>query len=289
MVNRKQVLKTLLYFDIFHFPPQKEELWQFLEYKEDMSNFFEKLDKLKIPKYKNYYYFQNKQNVDLRISREKINNLKLKKAFKLIKKLSFIPTIKFIGISGSLAMRNSNTEDDIDLFIITTANLTWFTRLICVLILINLGVYRRSKDHVVSNKICLNYLISENALGFSNSSHNLYLAHEITQMLPVLNVDNTYQKFINANKWVYNFLPNISHRINNYEINYVRNVSILWEKIIQIIQIIKIEKLARFIQWQYMKRKITREKVSNNILAFHPINYEKQILDEYKYKLSLLK
>lgn len=289
MVNRKHVLKTLLYFDIFNYPLKKDEIWEFLEVKSEKNIFFRDLDKYKIPNYKSFYYLKAKTSVDQRLLRQKINEQKLAKAFKLIHKLSFIPTVKFIGISGSLAMGNSKRDDDIDLFVITSSNLIWFTRLISVLILICFGVYRNSKDRMVSNKICLNYLISENALGFNKSSHNLYLAHEIGQMFPVLNVDNTYEKFINQNKWIYTFLPNISHRINNYKIRYKKTRGVLWEKANQILLIIKIETLARFIQWQYMKRKITKETVSNNVLAFHPVDYKIKILEKYFKEINGIK
>ncbi len=289
MVNRRHVLKTLLYFDIFNYPLKKDEIWEFLEVKLKKNIFLKDLDKYKIASYKSFYYLKDKASVNQRLLRQKINEQKLKIAFKIIHKLSFIPSVKFIGISGSLAMGNSKKDDDIDLFVVTAANLVWFTRIICVLILIYFGVYRNSKDQKVSNKICLNYLISENALGFKKSSHNLYLAHEIGQMLPVLNVDNTYEKFINKNKWIYIFLPNISHRINNYEIRYKKNTGVLWEKVIQILLIIKIEKLLQLIQWQYMKGKITRETVSDNVLAFHPVDYKIKILEKYLKEIKGLK
>ena len=147
--SEKIIFQTLLYFDIFDYPLTKEELWQFAipNLKEKEPDFYKSLARIKIPFYKSFYFLKGrKEIVNQRIRKEKINKLKLKKANKIINRLRFIPTVNFIGISGSLSMQNSNLDDDIDIFVICQSGLVWITRFLLVAVLFFLGVYRNKND-----------------------------------------------------------------------------------------------------------------------------------------------
>jgi hypothetical protein len=54
-------------------------------------------------------------------------------------------------------------------------------------------------------ELCPNFLISADHLRLSE--RNLYTAHEVAQMVP-LTPTPWYQAFLNANRWIGNFLPN---------------------------------------------------------------------------------
>jgi len=43
-------------------------------------------------------------------------------------------------------------------------------------------------------------LMAENALALPQNKQNLYTAHEVIQLLPIYNKDNTYAKFLRANR-----------------------------------------------------------------------------------------
>ena len=66
-----------------------------------------------------------------RIKREQISKKKLQIARKAAKILGKISTVRFVGVTGALAMFNANIDSDIDLLIITSKNRLWLTRL-CV-------------------------------------------------------------------------------------------------------------------------------------------------------------
>lgn len=288
MVNKEQlVLKTLLYFDIFDYPLTKEEIWQFLETKINSQVFNNSLKNSYLESYKAFFFLKGRKSiVKQRLEKEKISDIKISIAKTIARKLSIIPSVKLIGISGSLCMKNSHKEDDIDFFVISAKNLVWLTRFLCVIYLSILRVYRNKKDLSVKNKICLNLIIGSNNLVFSRKRQNLYLAHEIVQLFPIFDRDNIYRYFIEKNNWIYKYLPNYLKRINSYNIAFAKKSNFIDKIFIKTFMILNLERLTRFLQWQYMKNDVTVEKISDNLLAFHPIDYEISTLNvlENKYR-----
>lgn len=273
---KKEVQKTLSYFDLFDFPPTKEEIFQFLSKKTTLKKFEEALMGINN---KDAFYFLKGRNiiVQKRKKRDKESKEKIAKAIKVIKKIKFIPTIKLVGISGSLSMKNSQAEDDIDIFIIAKAKTVWLTRLLIVFFLTFLGVYRKQGSRNVKDKICLNLIIDEN-ISFKLSQRNLYLAHEIVQLLPIFERDGSYKAFIERNRWVENYLPNFKERVIKYSIPLQVKTSKFEELINKILILLYLEELTRFAQYYYMRRKITTEQIEKDVLAFHPKNYKDFVL-----------
>ncbi|MCL6096175.1 MAG: hypothetical protein M1444_00615 [Patescibacteria group bacterium] len=287
--SQQQILKTLLYSDIFDYPLSKEEIWEFLvsSTKQDKkevlgclnikNTFFESKNSL-------FFIKGRKDIVSTRRGREKYSLQKIIFAKRIIRKLTLIPTVYFIGISGALAMKNSNKDDDIDLFVVTARDSVWTTRLLMVIFLIFLGVYRRKKDKSVANKVCLNMLIDLNALSFPKQRHDLYTAHEISQIMPIFNRDKAYEKLLNSNVWVKEFLPNVFSQ--KPRVPFVSKTSFINKTINYLLRIPIIEFLARNIQFWYMKKNITKETISDNYLAFHPFDYKVYVENKYKKKIA---
>jgi len=287
--SKESILKTLLYSDIFDYPLSKEEIWKFLisKNKEDKQSILKYLNlKNNVFDHKSNFYFikGREEMVKKRQEKEKYSLEKIKFAKKIIQKISLIPTVYFIGISGALAMKNSNKDDDIDLFVITAKNSVWTTRFIIVIILNLLKVYRKRSNKNVSNKICLNMLIDDSALAFPKNRNDLYTAHEIAQIIPVFNKNKTYEKFLNSNIWINNFLPNAFNI--KPTISFVSKASFINKAVNYLLRILAIEFLARNIQFWHMRKHITKEIISNNFLAFHPFDYKAYILNNYKKKIA---
>lgn len=284
--REKGLLKTLLYADIFNHPLKKEEIFKFF-----ISN--EKLDKKVLSQvlknsgaaHKNNYYFINGRTelIKKRKNREKISKLKIAKAKKIIKKIGIVPSVKLIAISGALSMKNAEKEDDIDIFVVTQEKLVWATRLFLILALSFMGVYRRRNAKITSDKICLNMIVGENAMRFKKIHQNLYIAHEIFQMIPVFERDNTYYKFINANNWANSFLPNAFAS----RVRFIKKKTTLMDKcLIFLLKTLFWEKIFRFLQLEYMSKHITTERVENNFLGFHPFDYQTYVLKLYRKRLK---
>lgn len=288
MDGRELILKTLLYSNIFHYPLTEEEIYKYLisEKPLDMSSISKILRKVEIPisKKNEYYFIKNENNLlNERTNKQNSNVKKINLAKKIIKTLSVIPTIKFIGISGSLSMKNSDEDDDIDIFVISESKLIWLTRFFLIFTLISKGVYRKKNDKIVKNKICLNMIIDEDNVAFDKKNQDIFIAHEIAQMIPVLDKDSSYKKFIDSNMWVNNFLPNFI--LNKDDPVIKKNTTIFDKLIVFILKTIKIETIFGAIQKRYMKKHVTHETLRNGYLAFHPFDYRRFVIKSYDLAL----
>ncbi|OGH11696.1 MAG: hypothetical protein A3B38_03335 [Candidatus Levybacteria bacterium RIFCSPLOWO2_01_FULL_36_13] len=284
--GKNSITKTLLYFQIFDYPLKKKEIWQFLDKKISYKK-FENL--LKNIHRKDSFYFLNKKknNIEKRKRRERISNSKINKTLKYIKKISFIPSLQFAGISGGLSMKNSEKNDDIDIFIISKKDFVWLTRLLLVLLFKFQGVYRSKGETNVKDKFCLNFIIGENKISFNKSERNLYLAHEIVQLLPIFQRDSTYYDFIEKNNWIGNFLPNFKEKISENLIPINKTTTNVDGLLLKLFNLLYIEKIVMFFQYIYMKPKITREKIESNMLAFHPKDYENIVLKKLHSRVAV--
>ncbi len=272
------VIKTLLYESIFNSSFGKEELWKFLISEKQISR-VEFEDFLKDPKIKlnknGKYYLGNKKTQE-----RKTNGTKLQKAINAAQILSVIPSVNFIGISGSLALNTASENDDIDFFVITKSNTIWTTRLFCVILMKALGLYRQDRNF--KNKICLNMFISR--LDFKKDRQDLYNAFEISQIYPLVDKKNTYKEFISANSWIDKYLPNARGQNNMQRIKNIKNNFAL-KTLFRLILFLGFEQFAKFAQLLLMKKR-TLETVSSELLAFHPIDFREQILTKYEILLK---
>ena len=202
----RAIIKTLVYSDVFDYPLRKRELWKFLNIRAHINkvSFDKILNQMVLEKKietKNGLYFLNgkKVLVATRLERKKISVNKLEIAKKAAKIISFIPTVKLIGVSGSLSQRNARREDDIDFFIVTAHSSLWITRFFVNVLLLLTGYKRSIRDSRGMNLVCPNLFLSEDNLSLSSSRRNLFSAREIAQLYILLDRDNTHEKFLTAN------------------------------------------------------------------------------------------
>jgi hypothetical protein len=214
-----------------------------------------------------------------RIKREKISKQKLQIAKKAARILSKIPTIKFVGVTGSLAMMNSNENSDIDLMIITSQGNLWLSRLVILVLLVILDIpFRRAGKRDEANKLCLNMWFDESDLVWRKSDRNIYTSHEIAQIMPLANKDNTYEKFLYQNKWVLDFWPNaVRVQSTKYEVRSKNFLCTMYYVLCTML-----EPIAFWLQHQYMRSKITREIVTPTRAIFHPNDWGKVVLKKLK-------
>lgn len=289
MDNRERsILKTLLYADIFNYPLTKNQVWKFLisEEKINKTFLFNNLKNIKkIIDFKDGYFFLKgkKELIYLRKENEKESSIKLKKAKKIAQIVFYIPSIKLIGVSGALSMKNSDANDDIDFFVVSENNLAWTTRLLSIIILSLLGVYRTRKTQNIKDKICLNMIIDESNLHFKKPVQNLYTAHEVIQIIPLFTRNNTYKKFIKENGWYKKFLPNATSYKN---LHMDKSQNIFEILLLVIFKILSIEKILRFLQRKYMEKNVTRETIESGFIALHPFDYKSFVLNNYNKKIK---
>lgn len=202
-----------------------------------------------------------------RVLRERISVQKMEIAKKASKILSYIPSVKFVGVTGSLAMSNSSEESDIDLLIITENGKLWISRVLAYLLIGLSGIQtRRPFDKNQKDKLCLNMWLDESDLVWKHP-RNVYTAHEIGQILPLEDKKNTYGIFLEKNRWILEYWPNCV-KINKSKFktkNRTFNTGV-------------IETLAFWLQRRHMKSKITREVVTKTRAVFHPNDWGKVVL-----------
>jgi hypothetical protein len=115
--------------------------------------------------------------------------------------LACVPFVRMAAVSGSLAVENASGEADVDFFIITEKKRLWIARFCLVF----LRLLTRSLPRLFPVAACPNYLLSLAALEIENRS--LYTAHEVVQAVPLWGAE-AYQRFLLANAWVEDYLPN---------------------------------------------------------------------------------
>jgi len=291
------ILATLVYHDIFEYPLTQKEIWRFLLLSPKSKVQSPKLQ-FKIKKYLrqlrqkertfkkgNFYYLPNRKKiVALRKKREKYSQGKIKIAKRIVKILQFIPWIKMIALTGALAMNNSDKDDDIDFLVITAKNRLWLTRLLLIMSLEILGRRRRPNDKIFRDKICLNMFLDEAVLRLAQNKQNLFTAHEVCQMKPIFDKDDTYEKFLQANLWVKKYLPNgIKQTENTSEVKSSDTSEVEVKKTYLLD---KFEKMVYQLQLKHMESKRTNEDISPHFAFFHPKDRAKEILKEYNKKLN---
>lgn len=290
------ILKTLAYADIFDYPLTPQEVHKFLIsdkpadldfVQKTLSRMSAKKKRTSADKTEHFYFLAGRESiVGLRKEKAKFSRRKLKIAHKTANFLKVIPTIKLIGITGRLAMENSEKDDDIDFLIIVSANRLWLTRLLVVIFLELLGERRRPQDKDVKDKICLNMFLDEKHLSLPAKERDLYTAHEVVQMRPLWAKDKTYEKFLKANEWVKGYLPNaLPQKVLSikYEVSKSKKLPTADCPLLTVF-----EHLARKAQFWYMRRRRTTEVVSSHRALFHPKSARGWVLEEYQKKLKEL-
>lgn len=295
------IKKTVAYADIFNYPLTMTEIRKWLvgfKIDSQIKNQYIKAIISRLPQLdfqKGYLFFKGKENlITLRQHKKIYSEGKLKIASEIISWLKRLPFIEFIGITGTLSMHNASIDDDIDLFIITSKHRLWISRFLVTFFVEFTGRRRHPEDHFVSNKICLNMFLSEKYLSVFKKRQNIFIAHEILQIKPLYDKDNTFKKLLTANQWVQKYLPNAWNDFYQKEqiINQKNNDSQAKTKAQLSLNnrignyfLEKCELFLKNIQLRYMSKRQTNEKIGEGYIFFHPNNLEKDILKYYKYRL----
>lgn len=200
----------------------------------------------------------------------------IEKTIKYVNYIKWAPWLKMIAIWNSVAMNSANDESDIDLFIVAAPNRIWIVRILITLIFQVLWVRKTDKHH--KGRFCLSFFCTTNALNFESIAieNDIYLYNRILSLKPILNYDNTYQKFIEENsKWM-----KINYEFKEWQLIKIQNKSSSineWQSLI----LNFLEKLLKSIF--FSKTKKTFEKlwkpfwviINEDILKFH--NDDKRI------------
>ena len=269
----KSLIASIIYHDIFDYPLTFDELnkWKLITKKIN--------GKRQVANDGKYYYLKGRESlVEKRISREKYFQRKLAIANEAATWFYRIPTIRMVAVTGSLAMNNTRLGSDIDLMIITRKGTLWTTRLITYFLLLMTGFkLRRAGEGWEKDKLCLNIWMDESNLKFKiqNSEFRyMFVAHELSQIIPLVNKSRTYEKLLTKNKWVVDYWPKATAIRNNKQLlqsNNTNNYDFIFSLF---------ESFAFWLQKQYMRKKITNEVITSTRAFFHPVDWSEKVKKE---------
>jgi len=186
MVRQEDIIKTLIFLDIFDYPPTAMELWRFLGVRAELGEVIDschpreggdpesEVTKLgsrgACPREggggnDSAFYFLPGREALVEKRREFV--YLSEKKFKIAKRaagiLKFIPSIKMIALCNNFYY---SEESDIDFLIITRPARLWLTRFFATIILDILHLRARGKK--TADRICLSFYISENNLNLED-------------------------------------------------------------------------------------------------------------------------
>jgi hypothetical protein len=198
------ILKTVSYFDVFSYPLTSNEIIFFLDQaavEKDINIAIDCLVEMEhLFQLDNFYSIRNEPKIANKRKHGNMLAVKLiKKARAVAKFLSWFPYMRGIAISGSLSKNFADEKSDLDFFIITAPNRLWIVRILYSFL------FKLATAARVKNWFCLNYFIDEEKLEIKEQ--NIFTAVEIATLMP-LKGGVVFQNFFQANKWVYQYLPN---------------------------------------------------------------------------------
>lgn len=210
----ESIFKTFVFFDIFDRPltafEAHEWLWSEAAKLEDVQATLS-TPTAKIEAKNGFFFLSGRKKIIEDGSRRQIwNDKKITRARWAAKILSAAPFIKLIAICNTLSFGAADEKSDIDFFIVAKAGRLWATRFFSVLILSLFGLRRH--DEQITDRVCLSFFITDDNLNLEpialKGAPDIYLVYWIAQLIPLINRDQTLEKFWQANNWIVKYLPN---------------------------------------------------------------------------------
>jgi predicted nucleotidyltransferase len=266
---------ALLYHDVFGYPMRERELVKW-----EAGRALRLLRPKPRVMFKDGYFFLKGKGalVSARLHKEYISKEKMKLLARAKHIFEQSSGILMVGITGSLAMAAARGSSDIDLMIITKKGRLWSTRLkVLFSLLKNKIAIRRARVNKQADRLCLNIWMDEEDLSIE-SPRNAYTAHELAQIVPLINRETTYERLLAANKWILDYWPN-AIALRNFQFSTFNKKTNLLSFVSTLI-----EKSAYFLQRVYMAKKWTREVVTPTRAFFHPFDWSKKMVKELEMR-----
>ncbi|HRI80504.1 MAG TPA: hypothetical protein PLR06_13305 [Cyclobacteriaceae bacterium] len=199
------ILRTLLYFDLFHYPLTLEEIYLFsgqpVDSLEQLVREISRLEKCGLVfRFHPFYCLQNDDsNCIRRVKGNREAEKYIPMARERAKLLSRFPFIRAVMASGSLSKGYMDEKSDLDFFVVTEPNRLWIARTLFILyrkLFVPLSRYK---------EFCTNYFIASDHLEIEEK--NLFTATELITLIPLYNME-LYTHLLSANGWTNDYFPN---------------------------------------------------------------------------------
>ena len=201
---KQEVVRTLLYFDIFSHPLRTEEIHRFCRLRATPSEISSAIKQLlkegQIFRVGDYYLVQKRADwMKEREAKHTYSLERMKKARQLARIIGQFPFVRGVAISGSLSKYSADSNADIDYFIICQAGRLWISRSL-------LHLFKKLTFIVgMQHYFCMNYFLDYDELELKDK--NLYTALESATLIPMYGSDS-YSEFFQRNSWIRDYFPN---------------------------------------------------------------------------------
>ncbi len=198
------IIKTVLYFDVFDYPLNLQELYEHVGRGRDYNHF--ETQCLQLVE-EGFLIQQNDLYGSVLVSpkafakREKGNanaDMVMPEAIKWGLKLHHFPFVRSVSISGSLSKQYFDAHSDFDFFVVTKANRLWICRTLVTL-------YWKLLPNTSKKKLCANYFVDETLDTLDDQ--NRFTATELLYLLPITGAE-VKQKILNSNDWIHTYINN---------------------------------------------------------------------------------
>jgi hypothetical protein len=208
MQLRSSILKVIAYFDIFNYPLSPEDILYFLDTETEEYPVRKELDALIkegcLFRTGSFYSLQDDPALaDKRNDSRQRADALLPIAEKGARLLFQFPFVRGVFISGSLSKRCAEEKEDVDYFIVTSANRLWIAR--TIMHLFKKLTYLRGHQH----RYCMNYYVDEEALEIREK--NIFTATELITLIAARG-NGDVASFFKANEWTTRFYPRYKYR-----------------------------------------------------------------------------
>lgn len=283
MSLKTRILNALAYADIFQYPMTVREITRWIPTAKHVSKSVVQQALHGLIKEGRITFVapfavvkKHTANIGIHAERLVYSQKKWKRAYAVSRFLRLIPTVLYVGVTGSLAMNNAGIGDDIDICIVTAKDAVWITRLLATVVVELVSKRRHPGSKNVQDTICLNMFLAENSLKMTGEQQDVYIAHEILQMVPLWERKGIEKKLLTVNSWVKKYYSHAYEERLMLRVKRIRRTP-AWEVFFRFW-----EKPVRYIQLRYMAGRRTTEVITDTVIRFHPTDMRHIVLTALK-------
>lgn len=215
----KKILSTVIYYDILDYPLTAFEVWKYLGADGKINNqtesitlgeIMEELDgkelEKKIENARGFYFLCGKgELVTKRLEKNKLSEQKFKIIKRVVFWLRFVPYVRLIAVTGTVAMKNGGKKSDLDLLIVLKHGRIFLGRTLVTGLVHFMGKRRHGKK--IANRICLNCFLTDQTL--TSRLQDVFSASEYFFVVPIFG-QKYFTEFQKENEWIAKFKTNFS-------------------------------------------------------------------------------
>ena len=288
----QDILKVVLYYDIFSYPLNEEEIYQNSglmvddrrKVNAEIDNLIEQNCLFRVG---SFISVQDDPGLaERRLRGNQLANKLKPVAKKMAARIASFPYVRAVFVSGSLSKNYMDEAGDVDFFVITDPGRLWLSRTLLVL-------YKKIFLLNSHKYFCVNYFIDTDHLEIEEK--NLFTATEVITLLPFQGA-NLYQPFLEANKWVENYYPVFKPRtLEGVPVLKKGLIRRSLERIFDTPLGGMADEFCMRFTLQYWKRKFSNMETDRFEIALksrkyvskhHPSHFQEKVLDKYTSRLE---